>query len=406
MQLIHRAGSWLTALLLAAVTCAAAPSAPASAKVTDGATFNDPLVKSKRYAISKRIRSLIDKAPGKTRKSAGAIIRVAMYSYSHNEKATIEALVRAAKRGVTVHLLLDSDKTLEPGYTEYGDYFGSLDAKYPRFNVTFCPVGRGCIGTGHPGSNNHNKFFLFSRTSGSKRVVVQSSANLNKANAQSYWNNAVTLVNAGLYSDYVAYFNDLRAQRPTTDYGRTTTSGTAKVWHFPMATVDPVERTLIDDVRCTGNTKVGSKGRTVLRVAMKDFYRVEVARALWNLADSGCLVDVAYDEPADFEPYLGQSAAVVAALSRPLTRPGGRMRLFLAGPSTKANPKRRLIHSKYLLIEGHFGGKKNTKVVFTGSHNFSYGSLRDNDETLLRVRHAKIHDRFRSNFKRILGTLG
>lgn len=381
------------------------PATPAAAKVTDGAVFNDPLVKSRQYTISKRIRTLIDKAPGRSKKAPGAIIRVAMYIYSSTEQATADALVRAAKRGVTVRLLLDSNNTLEPGWTHYADYFRGLARKHPTFQVAFCPIGRGCIGDADPQSNNHNKFFLFSRTDGTKRVVVQSSANLNKTNAVSYWNNAVVLVNPGLYTDYVAYFDDLWAQQPSSDYGRVATSGTAKVWHFPMAAGDPVAATLAGDVRCTGNTSVGSKGRTIIRVAMKDFYRLEVAQALWQLADDGCLVDVAYDEPAGFQPYLGQSAAVVSTLRRPLTRPGGRIRLYLAGPSTTENRQRRLIHSKYLLIEGHFAGKKNAKVVFTGSHNFSYGSLRDNDETLLRVTGAKIHDQFRSNFTRILGTL-
>ncbi|MFT4295372.1 MAG: phospholipase D-like domain-containing protein [Micropruina sp.] len=383
----------------------ALPATPATAKVTDSAVFNDPLVAAKQYTISKRIRSLIDAAPGKSKKYGGAIIRVAMYVYTSTEQATVDALIRAAKRGVTVRLLLDSDGALEPGFTHYGDYFRTLEQKYPKFHVTFCPIGRGCIGNAHPGSNNHNKFFLFSRTDGSTKVVVQSSANLNKTNSAGYWNNAVVLANAGLYDDYVAYFNDLWKQQPSADYGRVKTSGNAKVWHFPVAAGDPIAETLSSDVRCTGNTKVGSKGRTVIRVAMKDFYRIEVAEALWQLADRGCLVDVAYDVPATFQPYLGQSDAVVAALSRPLTKPGGRVRLFLAGPATTENPARRLIHSKYMLIEGYFAGKKNTKVVFTGSHNFSYGSLRDNDETVLRVTSAKIHDQFRTNFTRILSTL-
>ena len=57
------------------------------------------------------------------------------------------------------------------------------------------------------------------------------------------------------------------------------------------------------------------------------------------------------------------------------------------------------------MIEGQFAGRSNSKVVFAGSHNFSYGSLRDNDETLLRVDSPTIHDQYRSNFKRIVSTL-
>ena len=399
-----RSHTWLVCLLTT-VACFVVPPPVATAKVSDGATFNDPLVASHRDDISKRIRSLIDKTPGKSPKAAGGEIRVAMYAYSSAERATVDALVGAARRGVRVRLVLDSNGTLEPGYTHYAAFFRGLQRRYATFKVTFCPVGRGCIGDAHPDSNNHNKFFLFSHTGGSDRVVVQSSANLTKANSVSYWNNAVVLVNRGLYDDYVAYFEDLWTLQPSSDYGRVATSGDATAWHFPMASGDPVAETLTSEVGCTGNTKVGSKGRTIVRVAMKDFYRLEVAEALWTLADRGCLVDVAYDVPSELQPYRAQSAAVVSALRRPFSPGGGRIRLFLAGPRTKANPKRRLIHSKYLLIEGGYQGRLDAKVTFTGSHNFSYGSLRDNDETLLRVSAAPIHDQFRANFRRILSTL-
>ncbi len=405
MRLTRRIVSWLICPLLVATGFTLAPPATAAAKASDGATFNDPLVGSKRYALTRHVRALIKRTPGASSRAAGATIHVAMYTYSSAERQTVDALVRAARRGVSVRLLLDSDKTLEPGYTRYASFFRGLQKKYPTFKVSFCPIGRGCIGNAHPDSNNHNKFFLFSRTDGTDRVVVQSSANLTRANSVSYWNNAVTLANPGLYADYLAYFDDLWQQQPTDDYGRVAVSGNAKAWHFPMATGDPVAETLNSDVDCTGNSIVGYRGRSIVRVAMKDFYRSDVAEALWSLADRGCRVEVAYNEPSALQPYRGQSAAVVAALRRAPPPPPARVRLFVAGPPARKHPQRRLIHSKYLLIEGGFEGRADSKVVFTGSHNFSCGSLRDNDETQLRVTRASLHDQFRANFTRISSTL-
>ena len=43
------------------------------------------------------------------------------------------------------------------------------------------------------------------------------------------------------------------------------------------------------------------------------------------------------------------------------------------------------LHSKYLLVEGVYDGKAGRKLVFTGSHNYTYPALRANDETLLKI---------------------
>ncbi|MER7269956.1 phospholipase D-like domain-containing protein [Micromonospora carbonacea] len=51
-----------------------------------------------------------------------------------------------------------------------------------------------------------------------------------------------------------------------------------------------------------------------------------------------------------------------------------------------------------MLIEGTYDGQKDTKWVVTGSHNYSNAALRENDEALLRIQSATIHDQYRSNF--------
>ncbi|MFF2846607.1 phospholipase D-like domain-containing protein [Streptomyces sp. NPDC058001] len=58
-----------------------------------------------------------------------------------------------------------------------------------------------------------------------------------------------------------------------------------------------------------------------------------------------------------------------------------------------------LVHSKYLLIEGDYAGHADTKWTFTGSHNLDESSLRDNDETMLRLEGTRPHDANRQNFE-------
>ncbi len=43
------------------------------------------------------------------------------------------------------------------------------------------------------------------------------------------------------------------------------------------------------------------------------------------------------------------------------------------------------LHDKVLLLRGTLSETSNRSAVFTGSHNWSYGSLRDNDEIFVKV---------------------
>ncbi|WP_328540287.1 phospholipase D-like domain-containing protein [Streptomyces sp. NBC_00344] len=58
------------------------------------------------------------------------------------------------------------------------------------------------------------------------------------------------------------------------------------------------------------------------------------------------------------------------------------------------------MHSKYLLIDGMYDGTAN-KLVWTGSHNYSGPSLRENDEALLKVDDSAYHDAYVSNFNAV-----
>ncbi|MFD2768104.1 phospholipase D-like domain-containing protein [Micromonospora eburnea] len=166
------------------------------------------------------------------------------------------------------------------------------------------------------------------------------------------------------------------------DYYRTTSGGNAESYFFPRAgssaSTDTIYNMLDENVTCEGNTSVGTEtGRTVIRIGMWDFSRNAIATKLRELADRKCWVDVVYTEMGgDVRSILGGH---------------DRIQLYRISGSY-------IVHSKYMLIEGTYRGLRDTKWVITGSHNYSDQALREDDEALLRIRSATIHDQYRSNF--------
>jgi phosphatidylserine/phosphatidylglycerophosphate/cardiolipin synthase-like enzyme len=369
----------LRAALAALLACTVGPlvieAEPAAAVTpTDGAVFNDPTDPAKQYAIRDYIRSLIQST------ASGSTIRIAMYHF--NNTSVSGDLLAAAGRGVRVQLVLDHGTASSAAVQSLISGLGTDRAKASW--VTLCTQDAACIGSaGTP--IMHNKFYLFSNVSGASNVVVQSSANLTPENAENYWNNAVTLVgNTNLYNGYVSYFNDLAAKQKNADYYRTVSSGNAKAYFFPRAgtdeATDTIYNALDDNVSCEGNSSVGTEtGRTIIRIGMWYFSRDDIARKLRELADQKCWIEVVY--------------TTMDAGSRGHLAGHDRIVLYRIDDGTY------IIHSKYMLIEGTYAKLKDTKWVFTGSHNYTNAALRENDEAMVRIQSAAIHDQYRANFR-------
>ncbi|MCP3800502.1 phospholipase D-like domain-containing protein [Allokutzneria sp. A3M-2-11 16] len=349
--------------LVTALLVAGSLSLPATANaaVTDGAVFNNPHVAGQQRAIVDHLRSLIKGA------AVGSTVSIAIYHF--NDAGVVNELVAARDRGVKVHMVLDSKHSAKPAAVDLVRKLGT-DRSKPSW-VALCTKGRACIGDlGTP--IMHNKFFLFSDTSGSKNVVVQGSANLTPTNTTKMWNNAVTLAgNTGLYNSYLRYFSDLVAQKKNNNYFRSDLSGNAKTYFFPRAGSDTITNVL-------GN--VGCADNTIIRIAMWNFSRDGIAAKLRELAGKKCRVEVVYTKlDAGSLGHLDNHARI----------------------TLKKIPGDFIVHSKYMLIEGTYANQKNSKWVFTGSHNYTNAALRENDEALLRLHSAAIHDQYRANFTKM-----
>ncbi|GAA2742222.1 hypothetical protein GCM10010440_16580 [Kitasatospora cinereorecta] len=404
-----------TSVVTAATPAAATPAAAAAAAdpqppLATGAIFNDPTDPAHQNDIFAHLSHLIDGTP------TGATIRTSQYVLGSDWLA--DRLTAAHLRGVNVEVLLDgsSPKAYANTYTRLAAGLGQHTATSGNSWVHVCPENQACLALDpNPAdtyySNNHNKFWLFSSTTGSATgtvpvddVVVQTSANQTVWDRQTAWNDALTVVgNKELYAAYTGYFADLEAARAdrtrqVADYPMAYQAGPAKVYFFPRSGSDVVLdilNTVDDPINgqpvCHGNSAGygTTDGRTVIRIAMHQITRIEVARKLWELDNAGCYVDIVYrtlDNP-------GHGTAIRDQLAKP-TAFGG-IALHQLNDDVAG---RTATHSKYLLVEGGYQGVPNRKIVWTGSHPYTVMGLTSNDETLLTYDDPAVHDAYRQNF--------
>ncbi|MFG2985100.1 phospholipase D-like domain-containing protein [Streptomyces sp. NPDC048258] len=397
----------LSAVLLTAglTPASGAPrQAPAATAATlgvesSGPVFNNPLgTPAEQNAIRSKILQYVTTSP------AGSSITVALYHIWDQEVA--QALADAhTTRGVHVRLMLDestvSSRPTDPSYGILRDALGT-DTAQPSF-VGLCPVGKSCLGRPEFGKSiNHNKFWLFSQVDGASDVVLQTSSNMSPSAYSAFWNDAyVVTYNTGLYNAYAGYFSALVGK--DWENWRYTSSAWSpyKAYFFPYYpgtgnTTDTIWNTL-DNVTCN-YTQDGVAKHTKVRVGMFKFTRQGVADKLVALKKAGCSVELVYsstdskDSSSDgTTPGTWETLHSVAGLT-PVC--------YHQDHDNNASTAARVMHSKYLLIDGMYDGSIN-KVLWTGSHNYSGPALRENDEALLKVDDSAAHDAYVANFNTV-----
>lgn len=330
------------------------------------AFFNEPLGGELDLELEKKLIELLDMTV------AGSKVRVSLFHWTRTNMT--EPFIAAHERGVDVRFVLDRDNVDANG--DHNAAISALRAALPADRVVLCRDGQttgACIG----GKINHNKFFLFSELAdGSRHVVVQSSANLTKAQLRA-WNNMVVIRDdAKLYDAYLKYWDDLRAQKLNPNYywsakGDTKTKG----YFFPRQSGDTIEAVL-GNVECAGGTKV----RVGMAIWTKG--RLNLAHALVGLRKKGCVV----------EAVIGPS--VDADIVKTLKAGGAKVYWFETATGES-------IHSKYLLVDGRYNGGAGARIVWTGSHNYTTSALRNNDETLLKLEDPAIHAAFTANWSKM-----
>ncbi|POM25319.1 hypothetical protein BTM25_39630 [Actinomadura rubteroloni] len=335
--------------------------------VPQGPLFNNPTGNTDQAgSLDLYLKRLIRNTP------KGAEIDVALFRLQTTGMAN--ALVDARKRGVNVRIVLDND-SLSKRPENYALLKKNLGTDMSKASwITVCPKNEGCIArTSSSGqwAKNHNKFYVFSKTYDSKNVVVQTSGNAT-GGMYNQFNDAYTMTDTALHNAYRTYFYDLSRKKADPNYWRTIKSGSRSVSFYPKSSQpDPIVATL-QMVTCTPGTKIGLSSGL--------FTRKGVADQLAWMDAQGCDVRIASGS-------LGEDVEQVLSRSR------AKVRFFRASSSHPA-------HSKYLLIDGTYGGRQR-KLVLTGSHSYTYDALRRNDEAVLTLDDAKTYAAYAANFDKV-----
>jgi hypothetical protein len=400
-------GSVAAALSFALLTTGSPHAHAEAAQGTSGATaeqsraiFNNPLgTTAEQQAIRTQLLRYIASSP------PGSSIKVGLYHLW--DQGIAQALADAHKlRGVSVQIILDeSTISARPSDPSYGILSKALgNDTTQRSFVGTCPPGKSCLGRPEFGKSiNHNKFWLFSQVDGATDVVVQTSSNLSPSSYSGFWNDAYVLTyNTGIYQAYGKYFDALVGKNWSTWNYTSAAFSPYKAYFFPYYpgtgnSTDTVWNTL-DNVTCNYTASDGTARRTKIRVGMFKFTRQGVADKLVAMKKAGCTVEVVYTEtdssdssadgvtPGTWETL--HSAAGLTPVCYNHDHDGA--------PATSP----RVMHSKYLLIEGKYDGRIK-RVMWTGSHNYTGPALRENDEALLKIDLAAVHDAYVTHFNTV-----
>jgi hypothetical protein len=282
---------------------------------------------------------------------------------------------------VNVHFLIDNGASGHE-LSRLRKAFGT--SKKNRSYVVKC--NRGACMSDYPYATIHVKYYLFSQSGTAKNVSIISSANPHRVNIYNSFNNTHTINNnLAIYKQLTQYFNDMVLNKQNHRYGngKNTTSGKYTVYIYPQRTASGGEiiqyLDVLKGVQCRTAPNMGSKGRTVVRMNMWGFTnpRMDVAKRLWSLQNSGCKVDVTLNRGR-------ASRTIMRQLTK--TTKHGKMVVEDAWKDKNRNDyAEQYTHFKSLIVNGWVEGK-NQRVVWTGSQNLTSNGSLYNDDMVLRIK--------------------
>ena len=341
------------------------PSTPVSSP--GHVLFNDPLgPEDRQYALIRHIDARIDHA------RPGATVRLAAYSFAM--PSTAHALLRAHRRGVVVKLVVDRHSAAWGSVRRLRTVLGTDTDK--RSFVRLCDRScRGDVGV------QHAKFVTISSTKHAEDLAMVGSMNFTEHAAREQWQDLYSVDgDAGVYRQLVRVFRRMVRDQPQPALALRGPGEGFRTEVSPVPVGDPVMHRL-SLVSCRGATAgTGFRGRTVLRVAMHAWNGergLALARKVAALEEAGCNVRVLAG--------VGVGPRVLGTLERAgvgVRRTGG---------------DSRATHQKLMFVSGHFAGDRAASYAWTGSHNWTDRSLR-NDEVTLRVAGARQVEAYRRAF--------
>ncbi len=432
---------WFLTVLMIATLVGAPPAA--AYEPAGGGRFNVPRpwgTKAEKARLVSHVEKAIRKTPGPSKANPSPTILISTYLL--DRKPSVDALVGACRRGVSVRVILDEDidnrnskrliRVLNGDNVPDDDGDGVPDSK-PKAGPCNRPLGervgrreadsspltrrevreslrvptedsvtwggdrsyvKKCNGSCRgAGGNMHSKFYAFSTTGTARNVVMVSSSNLNRGGMALGWNDLYTMKNRPTsYEGYRRIHREMTEDSRAGDGKVEIKDGPFTSRFFPMKNAKKRNDPTLEDLRRIGCRS--AFGRTRIFVSMfywKGTRGNYLASKLLNLAGQGCRVSIIYGAPS----------VAIAERLRNAAR-ANRINLYDSRWDFNDDGYNEIrTHAKYVLVKGKIGRDRSAFEVMTGSQNWVAGSLSRGDENTLNISLKSAYKAYVKNWTQI-----
>ncbi len=238
----------------------------------------------------------------------------------------------------------------------------------------------------------HAKFYAFSKSGSADHVVIVSSSNLNVGGALKGWNDSYTMKGVPrTYAMYEEVHDEMGRDRPIAQSYRTVREGPYVSRVFPMENGNRSTDPALADLQ---KVRCSSAfGRTKVFISM--FY--------WQGVRGNYMADRVLKmarHGCRVSIIMGAPSRDIAKRLRTSAR-AGHIRLWDSRVWTKRRVLRVRTHHKYTLVRGTYNGDNSAHLVMTGSANWGHGSLDKSDDNTLNIERTSAYNQYLRNWHEV-----
>ncbi|WP_299568147.1 phospholipase D-like domain-containing protein [uncultured Pedobacter sp.] len=331
--------------------------------------------------IIDKLVSMINNTP------AGESIHVSIYMINH--QSVMDALKAAETRGVNLHLIIDMSRS--DSQETNATSLPWLQTNLPNSEVIVS------VNDVSVNAINHHKFALFTKVQTPdgvlQKVTFQTSHNFTTSDARKI-QDALVFNNADIYQAFLNNWQLIKANA---------SSGMKLNFNYNTTNVPAINTQLAFFPRITGGVHDGVDNILNSLNLITDVAnaKVRIAMSDWDNSRQG-IVDkliALHNQGATIEVYAKDAAGTQTTVKlKQLAQLGATVRIFNLekGSDAKFN-----IHAKMMLIEGTYNGQTNSKVIITGSHNYTDGALKTNNEVLVTLVNSALFTQYSAYFNEL-----
>ncbi|WP_113635403.1 phospholipase D-like domain-containing protein [Nubsella zeaxanthinifaciens] len=331
--------------------------------------------------IMNKLIALVDNTP------AGQSIHMSIYMITY--QPLMDALKNAETRGVNLHIIVDMSRS-DPQTTN------ASSLPWLQNNLTNSEI---VVTTNDVSSNaiNHHKHVLFSgitTTAGLvTNVTFQTSHNFTTSD-MSKVQDALIFNEADVYQAFLSNWNVMKQYAA---------SGMRLNFTYTAFDFPSINTKLAFFPRIVGGVHDGSDNILESLNALTDVANAKIRVAMSDWTDSRpAIVDkliALRNQGATIEVFAKDAAGTqTKAKLNQLKALGATVRIFNLSTDGQAVFN---IHAKMMLIEGTWNGQSNAKIILTGTHNYTDGALKTNNEVLVTLINSSLFNAYSTYFNSI-----